>query len=596
MLSRESSAEPGKWQTATAEYQRGMMDAIGDPAVREIWVMKSAQIGWTEILGNAVGYFIDQDPSPMLLIQPTLDMAEAWSKDRFAPMLRDTPALRGLVKDARARDSGNTMLHKQFPGGHVTMAGANSPASLASRPVRVVLCDEVDRYPVSAGTEGDPIKLAQKRSATFWNRRFLAGSTPTVKGASRVEIGFASSDQRRFFVPCPHCQTFQVLQWKRVKWPEGRPDEAFYACAHCDAALTDGDRVGMIRAGEWRATAPSKGIAGFHVWEAYSPWRKLSEIVTDFLAAKPYPDLLKVWVNTSLGETWEDPSGERLIADTLAARAEDYETWTAPAAAVFATVGADVQHDRIELGVYAYGPGEETWAVAHEVIFGAPTDARLWAAVDDLLARQVRRADDVALPILASAFDAGDGATTGFVLDYCRQRRRRSVLAIKGQSQPGKPPIGRPSKVDVNVRGIAIPRGAELWPVGSDTIKGILMARLREEGFIHFPATLPTTYYEGLSSERLITKFRNGIPHRIWVKDKAARNEPLDCFVYAYAAACYAGLKRANWAALRSRLKPWGEAPPSAPMQPPEPAPNPAPRRVPASGARDGFGSADWNL
>lgn len=550
------------------------MDAVADPSVREIWVMKSAQVGWTEILGNAVGYFVDQDPSPMLMIQPTLDMAEAWSKDRLAPMLRDTPALRDQVKDVRTRDSGNTLLHKQFPGGHITMAGANSAASLASRPVRVVLCDEVDRYPSSAGTEGDPIKLAQKRSATFWNRRFLAGSTPTVKGSSRVEIGYNASDRRRYFVPCPHCNEFQVLRWKQVKWPEAKPDEAFYVCEHCGGVIDDGARAGMIREGEWRATAPFKGIAGFHIWEAYSPWRKLSDIVSDFLTAQSFPDLLRVWVNTSLGETWEDRSGERLEAEVLSDRADEYAPWTVPSAAVFAVAGIDVQHDRIEGGVYAFGPGEECWAVAHEVIYGSPMDEKTWAQVDDLRARTIAREDGAQVPIIASCVDAGDGATTGFVLDYCRARRRQNVLAVKGQSQAGKPAIGRPTKVDVNVRGVLLQKGAELWPVGSDTIKGVLMARLRDEGFVHFPAGMPDSYYEQLTSERVITKFTHGVPRRVWSKPNGARNEALDCLVYAYAAACFAGLKRANWRRFAERLKaaPATNAPDATPIDVQKPA------------------------
>lgn len=573
-----------------------MMDAISDPTVSAIWVMKSAQIGWTEILGNAVGYYAEQDPSPMLMIQPTLEMAEAWSKDRLAPMLRDTPALRGLIKDARSRDSGNTLLHKQFPGGHITMAGANSAASLASRPVRVVLCDEVDRYPVSAGTEGDPIKLAQKRTATYWNRRFLAGSTPTVKGASRVEIGYNTSDKRRFFVPCPHCGEFQALEWKRVKWPDGKPDAAYYACGACDQAWDDTQRKAAVAKGEWRATAPFKGVAGFHIWEAYSPWRRLAEIVGEFLAAKPHPELLKVWVNTSLGETWEEQGGERMQADELSSRAEEYAPWTAPEGAVFATVGSDVQHDRIECGVYAFGPGEEQWTVAHEVIYGAPTDPRLWQQHDDLIARTVRRTDGMALPILACCIDAGDGSTTGFVLDYARTRRQRGVLAIKGQSQPGKPPIGKPAKVDVNVRGVAIHRGAELWPVGSDTIKGILMGRLKDEGFVHFCADLPASYYEQLTAERLVTKFRNGVPYKVWVKDVQQRNEALDCIVYAYAAACFAGLKRANWTALRARLREWRvekTAPPAIDVTIPPAAFIPRPTAKKRSA---GLGTDDWNL
>ncbi len=595
-LSSESSAEPGRWSTSRAEFQREIMDAISDPSVLEVWCKKSAQIGWTEILCNAVGYYIDQDPSPMLLMQPTLDMAETWSKDRLAPMLRDTPRLRGKVKDVRSRDSGNTILHKQFAGGHLTAAGANSAASLSSRPVRCFFGDEVNRYPTSAGTEGDPIKLGQKRTNNFWNRRFLAGSTPTTKGASRVSAGYAKSDQRRYFVPCPHCSEMQALEWRRVKWPEGRPEDAYYECAACGASIDDSERAEMIRRGEWRATKPFKGVAGFHIWEAYSPWRRLSEIVADFLEAKPFPELLKVWVNTSLGEDWEDQGGERMIADELASRAEEYEAWTVPDGAVFATAGSDVQHDRIEVGVYAYGPGEECWTVAHEVIYGAPTDPRLWQQHDDLLGKMIRRADGMAIPILACCIDAGDGATTGFVLDYARSRRQRGVLAIKGQSQPGKPPIGKPAKVDVNIRGVAVHRGAELWPVGSDTIKGILMARLKDEGFIHFPADLPASYYEQLAAERLVTKFRNGIPHKVWTKDAQQRNEALDCIVYAYAAACFVGLKRANWTLLRGRLKPWRvERAPPAPTVTLQPETF-VPRPPPVKRRSVGLGSEDWNL
>jgi phage terminase large subunit GpA-like protein len=428
------------------------MDAVTDPANREIWVKKSAQVGWTDILGNVIGYFIDQDPSPMLLIQPTLDTAESWSKDRLAPMLRDTPKLRGRVKDARARDSGNTLLHKQFPGGHITAAGANSPASLAQRPMRVVMCDDVDRFPASAGAEGDPIKLSQKRTTTFWNRRFLAGSTPTVRGASRISIGFGASDQRYYFVPCPHCGEKQRLQWKNVKWDD-RPDLARYLCEKCGALWDDGERIAAVSKGEWRATQPFKGIAGFHIWEAYAPWRSLAEIVADFLAAKPFPDLLQVWTNTCLGEEWEDRAGEGLKADELAERAGVYESWTVPEGAVMAVCGVDVQHDRLEVGTYAFGPGEEMWTVAHDVIYGSPEKRETRDQLDMLLAKRVRRLDGKALPISAACVDASDGATTGFVLDYCNARRARHVMAIKGQSTPGKPPIGRPSKVDIKSEG-----------------------------------------------------------------------------------------------------------------------------------------------
>ncbi|HEY1283002.1 MAG TPA: phage terminase large subunit family protein [Steroidobacteraceae bacterium] len=572
------------------------MDAVTDPANREIWVKKSAQVGWTDVLGNVIGYYIDQDPSPMLLIQPTLDTAEAWSKDRLAPMLRDTPRLRGRVKDARSRDSGNTLLHKQFHGGHITAAGANSPASLAQRPIRVVMCDDVDRFPASAGAEGDPIKLSQKRSNTFWNRRFLAGSTPTVRGASRISIGFAASDQRYYFVPCPHCAHEQRLEWKNVRWPEGQPEQARYLCERCGALWDDGERAAAVRRGAWRATKPFKGIAGFHIWEAYAPWRTLAEIVADFLAAKAYPDLLKVWTNTCLGEEWEDKAGEGLNPEDLAERAGDYEPWTVPDGALLAVCGVDTQHDRLEVGTYAFGPGEETWAVAHDVIYGAPARRATWQALDDLLAKKVRRLDGKALPIAAACIDASDGQTTGFVLDFASKRAVRHVMAIKGQAQPGKPPIARPSKTDVkDERGRIVQRAVPLWPVGSDTIKGVLMARLGEEGFVHFPAGLDAAYYEQLASEKKVTKFRAGVPYHTWVKQPSVRNEALDCFVYAYAAAVREGLKRANWKALEARLKPWAddvviERPALEVVAEISPPVRQQPRQ------NNGFGTEDWVL
>jgi phage terminase large subunit GpA-like protein len=237
------------------------MDAVADPLIREIVVMKSAQVGWTEILLNVVGYFVDLDPSPILLVQPTVDMAAAFSKDRLAPMVRDTPALTGRIADARSRDSGNTTLHKTFPGGHITIGGANSPAGLASRPIRVALFDEVDRFPASAGTEGDPIALGKKRTTTFWNRKILMGSTPTIKGESRIESAFELGDQRYYMVPCPHCEVTQRLMWAQVRWDEGKPETAHYVCQHCGVMLDDADKAQMLRTGDWVPSKPFTGIA-----------------------------------------------------------------------------------------------------------------------------------------------------------------------------------------------------------------------------------------------------------------------------------------------------------------------------------------------
>ena len=245
-LSPEASSEPGRWVTDRAPYQKGMMDAVNEAGISEVVFMTSSQIGKTEILNNIMGYFVHQDPAPILFIQPTLDMAETWSKDRLAPMIRDTDALTALFKDPKSRDSNNTLLHKKFAGGHITMAGANSPSSLASRPIRIVLLDEEDRYPVSAGSEGDPGSLAQKRTTTFWNRLLVSASTPTIEGESKIEARYQQSDQRKFYVPCPECKEYQILTWAQIKFDKENIKDTHYECAHCKAKLKESDKIWML--------------------------------------------------------------------------------------------------------------------------------------------------------------------------------------------------------------------------------------------------------------------------------------------------------------------------------------------------------------
>jgi phage terminase large subunit GpA-like protein len=370
-LSSESSAEAGRWSTSRAEYQRGMMDAVSDKSIETVVLMTAAQIGKTELVNNVVGFHIAQDPAPLLVVQPTLEMAQTWSKDRLAPAIRDTPALSEKIKNPRSRDSGNTTLHKVFPGGHVTACGANSPSSLASRPCRVILCDEVDRYPISAGTEGDPVALAKKRSATFWNRKLILVSTPTDKGSSRIEAAYGESDQRKYFVPCPDCSETQVLQWANVRWKDNDPNTVEYICEHCGSCWGDAKRFQAIRYGKWKATAAGDGkTAGFHLSALYSPWTSLSDVVRDFLSAKKDPMRLKAWINTTLGETYEE-DGERIDEYDLFDRKEDYGHML-PEKAVVLVAGVDVQDDRLACEIVAYGSGEESWSIYYEEIYGDP--------------------------------------------------------------------------------------------------------------------------------------------------------------------------------------------------------------------------------
>jgi len=322
-LSSEASAEPGQWRTSRAEYQRGIMDAISDANVETVVIISAAQCGKTEAQLCAVGYHIDQDPAPIMVVMPTERDAETWSKDRFSPMARDTPCLTGKIADPKSRDGNNKILHKRFPGGHLTIVGANAPSGLASRPIRLLMCDEVDRYPFSAGAEGDPVNLAKKRTVTFWNRKIVLVSTPTNKDASRIETAYEESDQRQYHVPCPECGTEQVLVWPQVQWEKNadgthRPETAKYHCVHCDAAWRDEVRWAVVRKGHWQANEPFAGIAGFHLNEIYSPWVRLEAMVKAFLSARAGGDeAMKTFVNTSLGESWvesgEAPDWQRLL-------------------------------------------------------------------------------------------------------------------------------------------------------------------------------------------------------------------------------------------------------------------------------------------
>lgn len=453
-----------------------MMDAVSDPSIETVVIMSSAQVGKTEIINNVIGFHIHQDPAPILLVQPTIEMAETWSKDRFAPMLRDTPVLRGLVKDPRSRDSGNTLRQKQFPRGQIAMAGANSPASLASRPVRLVLLDEVDRFPPSAGTEGDPVKLAIKRTTNFWNRKVILTSTPTTKGASRIEQAWEESDQRQYEVPCPICAGHQTLKWGQLKWEKddrGTPAGVRYECEHCRAQLTEPDKHRMIRNGRWVIARPwIKHTAGFHINELYSPWSSWKNIVENFLEAKKRPETLRVWVNTSLGETWEE-EGVTVDDVALGGRREDYGVGDPlPEGILLLTAGVDVHDDRIEGTVWGIGLGEESWVVHHGVFRGNPeTSLQVWRDLDDWLLKTWPHENGNTLRIASACVDSG-GHATQQVYDFCRKRESRRTWAIIGRSGAGLPLLKlTPRRTRAKV---------VLGIVGTDTAKGLLFSRDRK--------------------------------------------------------------------------------------------------------------------
>lgn len=524
------------------------MDACSDPGIQEVVVMAGAQLGKTEAILNIVGYHIDNDPSPILVLQPTLEMAQAFSKDRVAAgLLRSTPCLRDKVKDPRARDSGNTTLHKIFPGGAITMVGANSPSGLASRPIRVVLCDEVDRYPTSAGTEGDPIQLARKRSATFWNRKVIMVSTPTNKGSSRIEDAYEKSDKREFYVPCKHCHHEQTLIWGNVKWQENQPDTAAYMCEECGVLWSDSDRRWSIRNGRWIAGEEFKGVAGFKISGLYSPWTPLSDGVKDFLAVKKNPEQLRVWINTYLGSLWEDP-GETVDDYLLSERREPMET--VPEDVMLVTAGVDVQDSRLEVSYVGWARDDESYVLGHQTLYGDPSTPNLWNTLDEELFRQFHTESGRQLGIRATCVDSG-GHFTQSVYAFCKKNYGRRIFAIKGVGGEGKAISGRPSKTN----SMKCP----LFPIGVDTAKDLIFARLRIQdegpGYVHFSDTLSDEYFRQLTAEKIVTRYHKGFKKRVFEKVRA-RNEALDCMVYAIAAYAIIGINVNTYADRAESEKP----------------------------------------
>tara|TARA_R100000278_G_scaffold113608_1_gene91810 strand:- start:8528 stop:10381 length:1854 start_codon:yes stop_codon:yes gene_type:complete len=563
-LSSESSAEAGKWHTARAEYQRGIMDAINDPKNRDVVVMAGAQVGKTEMLLNVIGYHIAHDPSPILCIQPTMEMAQSFSKDRLSPMLRDTPQLRGKVKDPRSRDANNTTTHKVFPGGHISLAGSNSPAGLASRPIRVVLCDEVDRYPASAGTEGDPIQLARKRSATFWNRKIVIVSTPTNKGASRIEASFEESDQRKYYVPCEDCGHEQTLRWQQVRWEKDRPETAAYVCEECGSVWGDAQRSRAVRKGKWQATEEFTGTAGFHINGIYSPWTPLADAVRDFLSAKKMPETLRVWTNTYLAESWTD-QGETVDDYDVAQRAEEFGPKVDEGVVVI-TCGADVQDDRIEIETVGWGRSEESWSIDYRTLYGDPSTPQLWQDLEAVLLTKYETADGRVLQPRATCVDSG-GHYTKAVYDFVRPREGRRIFAIKGMAGESRPIVSRPTRNNIGK--------IRLFTLGVDNIKELIFSRLRIQsegpGFCHFPNDRPDEYFRQLaSSEKIVTRYHKGFPRREFVKTRT-RNEALDCRVYATGALAILNL---NLDTLADRVKRMPHAP-EKDEQKPQPIPRP---------------------
>ena len=555
VLPREGSAEGGKWRTSRTPYLKEIMDAFTDPTVERIVMVSSSQIGKSEMEINAIGYIIDQDPGPILYIHPTLEEAQKFSTQRFTPMVRDTKVLRRKVASAKRGDARNTKLQKNFPGGLITMIGTSSAAALASAPIRYVICDERDRWERSAGKEGDPFKLAQARQTTFYNRKTLEVSTPTIKGNSPIAESYELGTQEKWCVTCPHCGEYFEVIFKRIHYTKHEmtiagkevtmvDDVVEVECPHCGSLSTE--RQIRKQPHKWIANAPEarkKGIRSFWLNAFSSPWVTWQSICQEYEDAKGDPNKLKAVYNTKFGELWEElgaTHGEEYYYE----RRESYGTLPdgtpidVPEGPVFLTMGVDVQDNRLESEVVGFGHHKETWGIRKGMIDGSPADSTTWRKLDDVLQRDWVRFNGQRMRIASTCIDSGGHYTTS-VYEYCRSQLAFLVFAIKGFGGDGVPFISPFSRVHIGETN----RLCRLYKIGVDSGKAAIMTNLcvenRGPGFCHFPSEddkgYNLRYFTGLLSERIEENEKTG--KRRWVKIPGhERNEPLDCRNYALAA------------------------------------------------------------
>lgn len=569
-LSQVGSAEPGQWRTSRTPYLREIMRKLtpADPATKVVFA-KGSQVGATELANTWIGYIIDYAPGPILSVLPTVDMVKRNNRTRIEPMLEASPRLREKIPPARSRDSGNTQTQKDFPGGTLVMTGANSPSSLSSMPARYLILDEVDRYPGDVEGEGDPVSLSEARTATFARRRkiFMA-STPTLEGKSRIWREFLRSDQRYYHVPCPHCGKYDKITFDRLKWEDGKPQTVALVCHGdngCGGVIEEFQKESMLAAGKWIPDNPEGEFPGFHLSSLYSPlgWYSWEQAVRDWLGAQKNYEALKAYVNTKLGEPWAD-RGEAPEWENLYRRRESYLIGKIPEKALVLTAGCDVQKDRLEVSVWGWATGAESWLVEHFVLPGDTASSEPWEALDLLMRRDFDHELGGTLQIRRIAVDAG--FNTQFVYNWVRQQSPDRAMAIQGRDHLTLL-LGTPRPVDVDFGGRKMQQALQLWPVGVSIAKQELYGWLRQPppldandalpyGFMHFPQ-VDQEYFRQLTAEQMRPRIVGGKTRYMWEK-VYDRNESLDCRVYARVAASALGVERwpdSYWQEIESALK-----------------------------------------
>lgn len=591
-------------------FQRGILDSFTDPYVSDIVVMSATQLVKTLFLQTAVAYVMARDPGPILFAQPTETDVETFSKERLAPMIRDMACLNAVVAPDKKTSSTNTTLHKVFRGGSLSLIGAQTAGNFARRSIRYFFADERDKWKKNVGKEGDGYSLGVRRTANFRSRAKRAQvCSPTVDGDSQIADAYEASDQRKFWVACPHCGEAQVLAWAQVVWEESDPYETTrYKCSNCEALWTDVERWAACEVGEWRADKKFDGTAGFWISELYSPWRKLGDLVRDYLAKKDDASELQTFVNTSLAETWRE-KGDAPDYEKLMSRREEYRLGQVPQDVLFLTAGFDTQKTWVEGYIYGWGRGRQRWVIDHFRLDRSPFEDGALESLDEVLNRSYRHPSGADLAIVRLAIDSG--FATQEVYRWARRHPGR-VIAVDGRVS-GVALVGTPSSVDVATGGRKIKAGCKIWPVNVSMAKAELYGLLSKDrpadgdpfpaGWVHFAADLDEEFFRQLTAEQLIARVVKGYRKYEWSKTRE-RNEALDCANYARAAAEVFGISRfseSRWRDFEAQVE--RSRPPDARQQAPSvvaqvqqqtPQPQPVPQQQRSTNPGWFGNTGDW--
>lgn len=581
------SAEPGQWRTSRTPYLQEIMECLSPlhPARRVVF-MKCAQIGGTSCGANWIGYTVHRAPTAMLIVEPTVDVAKKLSKQKIQPMFESVPALKGMVREARSRDSGNTILAKEFMGGMMVLTGANSGVGLRFMAAQNLFLDEVDAYPYDVDGEGTPVSLAEKRCLTYARHKIYLCSTPLLKQSSVIEPEYEASDQRRYYVPCPFCDHAQHLKWANLEWPKGVPEQAQYKCESCQALIPEHHKTRMLERGEWVSLYPGRDTAGFHLNALYAPygwvnsWAYLAKEWSRIIHKRDLHQQ-QTFTNTNLAETWEE-KGEQLDHRGLSSRRETYPA-PCPMGVIVLTGAVDVQDDRLEVECVGWGKDEESWSIDYRRFYGSPGQPGVWNELEEWRTQTWRHENGVMLKIIQLAIDTG-GHHTKETYDYIKPRERERVCGTKGSSQVGHPLVGRPTKSNIGK--------VNLYPVGTDSGKDTVFSRLKLDafgpGYCHHPDTegYDEEYFQQLTSEEKRSKYDKGVLQGTHYVKIRARNEALDLKVLNVVALA---ILNPNLEALAARMGPPVPVADVPVSEHHDAAPQPRTRSAPLPRRRGGF-------